>query len=191
MAREARHRRSCVSCRTRRHPRELLRFCLDLDGCLILDSSQRRQGRGVWLCPIRKCIERVERRTQGIKRALRVKQLAVGQLLTTAQAHARARIISSFVQSFRSGLLIGGTTRILSITPVPPAAAVLLARDIGTVTRERLHRHFTPLPRWHMDMTADALGKLIERGPRAAFLLHSGAPARMLIADLQRCHDLG
>ncbi len=62
--------RTCVSCRER-HPRsELLRFTLDGETGVQLDSAAVRPGRGAWVCPKWACFERAATRG-GFSRAFR------------------------------------------------------------------------------------------------------------------------
>ncbi|MBT9558366.1 MAG: YlxR family protein [Myxococcales bacterium] len=62
--------RTCIACRER-HPRsELLRFTLDAETGVQLDSAAVRPGRGAWVCPTWACFERAASRG-GFSRAFR------------------------------------------------------------------------------------------------------------------------
>jgi predicted RNA-binding protein YlxR (DUF448 family) len=60
--------RTCVGCRERNHPDDLLRVVVE-DGIVIPDPSATRGGRGAWLHP--GCLEIAERR-RALSRALRI-----------------------------------------------------------------------------------------------------------------------
>ena len=46
--------RTCIACRTTRCKRDLVRLACT-DGLLEIDIKGKKPGRGVYLCPIRKC----------------------------------------------------------------------------------------------------------------------------------------
>lgn len=69
--------RTCVGCRARSAPDELLRFVL-VGGTLVPDQHRRMPGRGAWIHPARDCLAAAERR-RSWTRALR----AAGPVDTT------------------------------------------------------------------------------------------------------------
>ncbi|KAA5831069.1 YlxR family protein [Saccharopolyspora hirsuta] len=73
--------RTCVGCRTRTSPAELLRVVAEGDGVPVAvpDPRRRRPGRGAWLHPDPACLRLAERR-RAFPRALRVR----GSLDTSA-----------------------------------------------------------------------------------------------------------
>lgn len=77
--------RTCVACRSRRPKRELVRVVRDPAGAVVVDKSQKQNGRGAYLCLRRSCWERALRRG-ALTHALRV-QLTESDL-TTLQSFA-------------------------------------------------------------------------------------------------------
>ncbi len=61
--------RMCVGCRDRKRKEELLRF-VERDGVLFFDPFYRAEGRGMNLCPSRRCFERALKKSV-LDRALR------------------------------------------------------------------------------------------------------------------------
>ena len=55
--------RSCVSCRTVREKKDLLRVVVTPEGDVVYDPSGKMAGRGAYLCPNEECI------TQELKKA--------------------------------------------------------------------------------------------------------------------------
>jgi len=49
--------RTCISCRTKRDKKDLLRLVIDYDG--IITTNQSTPGRGVYICPVGECVERL------------------------------------------------------------------------------------------------------------------------------------
>ena len=62
--------RMCVSCRTRRDKRDLVRVTLAEDGTLTVDPTGKLPGRGAYLCKDEKCIKtelKAHRLSKGLK----------------------------------------------------------------------------------------------------------------------------
>ena len=62
--------RMCVSCRTRRDKRDLVRVTLAEDGSLTVDPTGKLPGRGTYLCKDEKCIKtelKAHRISKGLK----------------------------------------------------------------------------------------------------------------------------
>lgn len=73
-------RRTCVGCRTTRAQPELVRVAATPDGVRV-DPHQTLPGRGAYLCPDPRCLDRVERAGgQPLRRALRTEQRITGIL---------------------------------------------------------------------------------------------------------------
>ena len=58
--------RSCVSCRTVREKKDLLRVVVTPEGDVVYDPSGKMAGRGAYLCPNEECI------TQELKKAAKL-----------------------------------------------------------------------------------------------------------------------
>ena len=54
--------RTCVSCRSKRPKKELLRLVLDKDDRIIADEFQKKKGRGIYLCDDVSCIRKFLKR---------------------------------------------------------------------------------------------------------------------------------
>ncbi len=61
--------RMCVSCRTRRDKRDLVRVTLKDDGTLVCDPTGKMPGRGAYLCKDEKCIK-IELKAHRISKGL-------------------------------------------------------------------------------------------------------------------------
>ena len=51
--------RTCVSCRSKKAQKELIRLVLDEDDRVIIDEFQNRDGRGIYLCDDTSCMEKL------------------------------------------------------------------------------------------------------------------------------------
>ncbi|MBR3532340.1 MAG: YlxR family protein [Clostridiales bacterium] len=63
--------RMCVSCRTRRDKKDLIRVTLKEDGTLTADPTGKLPGRGAYLCKDEKCI-RTEIKAHRLSKGLKV-----------------------------------------------------------------------------------------------------------------------
>lgn len=62
--------RTCVGCRQRLNPKDLIRVVASQD-CLVADSKKLLGGRGAWLHPTSSCLE-LARNRNAIARALKI-----------------------------------------------------------------------------------------------------------------------
>ena len=74
--------RMCVTCKTRRDKKDLLRIVLNADGSVSYDPTGKASGRGCYLCKNSKCIEeelKAHRISKGLRHGVapeEIKQLA-------------------------------------------------------------------------------------------------------------------
>jgi predicted RNA-binding protein YlxR (DUF448 family) len=50
--------RTCISCRSKKDKKELVRLVLDMDNRVIIDELQKKNGRGIYLCDDKNCKDR-------------------------------------------------------------------------------------------------------------------------------------
>ncbi len=67
--------RMCVVCRTRRPKFDLIRLVADKDGIIRRDDKGRLGGRGAYVCPNEKCIEKLLKKPALLCKALRKKKI--------------------------------------------------------------------------------------------------------------------
>ena len=75
--------RSCVSCRTVREKKDLLRIVVTPEGDVVYDPTGKLAGRGAYLCPNEECItqelKKAAKLSKGLKKPLtedEIKELA-------------------------------------------------------------------------------------------------------------------
>ena len=64
--------RTCVACRQKRDKKDLIRLVRTNDGIVEVDTSARKPGRGVYLCPRKNCWK-IGLERNHLERLLRVK----------------------------------------------------------------------------------------------------------------------
>lgn len=50
--------RTCISCRSKKAKKELIRLVLDKKNQIVIDEYQKKNGRGIYLCNEKSCMER-------------------------------------------------------------------------------------------------------------------------------------
>lgn len=50
--------RTCVSCRSKKAKKELIRLVLDKNKRVIMDEFQKKEGRGIYLCDNESCMKK-------------------------------------------------------------------------------------------------------------------------------------
>ena len=87
--------RSCIGCRGRFEPSELLRVVSDPDGRVLIDRKGKAPGRGAYLCYSNECVERALR-SKGLERALRrnLSSIKSEELLDSVVAMLDEKIIA-------------------------------------------------------------------------------------------------
>ena len=63
--------RQCMGCRERRAKKELIRVVRAVDGTVSLDFSGKLNGRGAYLCPDPKCLQKAQK-AKSLERSLEV-----------------------------------------------------------------------------------------------------------------------
>lgn len=64
------HLRKCCGCGMMKDKTQLIRIIRDSEGAVLIDASQKRNGRGAYLCPDCECLETAVKR-RSLERALR------------------------------------------------------------------------------------------------------------------------
>lgn len=80
--------RMCVSCRTRKNKKDLLRVVLMPDGQVTVDPTGKKPGRGAYVCKSRECLAqavKAHRFDKGLK--TQVPTELIDELLTDAESY--------------------------------------------------------------------------------------------------------
>ena len=181
--------RSCVACRTRRSPSELIRLCVGPDGVVYPDYRARLPGRGAWVDPDRACVERLERQGKILQRAFKGPVKTAG-LLERVQAANHKAVEDALSLAARSGLLQGGKERVRASLSQERAIALLLAADTSPRLKEDLRSRTREILTVELPHDKVSLGAHIGRGPRAALVVGRGRVGQNLLQELRRLQAL-
>ena len=77
--------RTCISCRQVRGKRELVRIVQVVDGAVEVDPSQKKAGRGAYLCPRLQCWQGLKADRLGYALRTKASPQAMAQLMEYAR----------------------------------------------------------------------------------------------------------
>jgi len=105
--------RTCITTGQTLPPHRLIRFVAAPDGYAIADLAGKLPGRGAWVTASEDAIRKAEKRGH-FKRALGGGLLSDDQTIMTIAAQLRARVLSIAGLARRSGILLGGSGKLLA-----------------------------------------------------------------------------
>jgi predicted RNA-binding protein YlxR (DUF448 family) len=175
-----------VACRTRQPLYKLERLGV-VDGRLIPDPDGHTSGRGAWVCPTLRCVERLVKNPRCLFRSLKMKGTPkVDGLRAALLQTIRARCLSLLERCRRAGLVISGPAKIQSTDRI---LVLITASDASTQSLAPLvtHvRHQAGTSSLELGLDRRGLGALLNKGPRVAIAILSGRPSVHLMEHLQR-----
>ena len=184
-------RRSCVSCRTRRAPSELVRLVLVSRHRLEPDLRRALPGRGAWVCPTAACLGRLEGHSRLLGRALRRDpgQGAVEGLTDRLKEAIQVEIPPLLRGASRSGRVRSGAVEVQRAGS--SVRALIRATDASTRSVEEAHASAEVAVLAEIGLDRLALGGLVGRGPRAVLAVCGGTPEDVLVSRLRWLGALG
>ena len=186
MARE----RMCIACRERASDPELVRLVVDPAGEVVIDLRGRLPGRGAWIHPAAPCVERVVKRPDTLRRALKgpVAVDALHERLVDAVVRAATDGLSL---AAAAGALVSGHDALERALTAGQVAVIAVASDASERTLQDLQQaaredtSFVTVP-----LDRAALGHRIGCGPRAAVGVGPSKAAAHLRQQLRRLRQL-
>ena len=127
--------RTCVSCKVKKHPREMFRFSSDHAGLFLL-TAPPKSGRSGWLCRSASCIRFLLNNPGCSYRALKKKIRNSGGLKEQLKSFIFQELSKKLIDLYRSGRIIAGKIKI--------------EKDINRIlfivtSRQEQQRHFQEL----------------------------------------------
>ena len=104
--------RTCITTGHTLPPHRLIRFVVGPDGYAVADVAGRLPGRGAWVTASEDAIRKAEQRGH-FKRTVGGGLQSVDQTITMIAAQLRARVLSIAGLARRSGILLGGSGKLL------------------------------------------------------------------------------
>ena len=105
--------RTCITTGQTLPPHRLIRFVVAPDGYAIADLAGKLPGRGAWVTASEDAIRKADKRGH-FKRALGGGLLSDDQTIMMIAAQLRARVLSIAGLARRSGILLGGSGKLLA-----------------------------------------------------------------------------
>ncbi len=134
-------RRSCIGCREVFGKGDLVRVVASPDGRLVVDYNAKLPGRGCYVCPDRRCIERAVK-AKAFGRALRgsVRAVSSDDLVGTVLAMAKNRMVGYLSLARRSGRLLSGMKAVEEGLKKGKVHLLLVRSDSSHDSRRKLER---------------------------------------------------
>jgi len=175
--------RTCIGCRAEREKAELIRL-VRYEDRVVVDSSAKLPGRGVYVCPKLSCIRQAMRRGR-LERALKSAASLEYQDLPERIAEAiQGRILSLLGIAAKAGELVSGWNGVRA--KWDGLKLVLVAADAS----ENARRRFSGAGKAYMGLTKDELGGAIGKSPRSVIGIIDDRLAEQLKRELQRYRDV-
>ena len=105
--------RTCITTGQTLPPHRLIRFVMAPDGYAVADLAGRLPGRGAWVTASEDAIRKADKRGH-LKRALGGGLQSDDQTIMMIAAQLRARVLSIAGMARRSGILLGGSGKLLA-----------------------------------------------------------------------------
>ena len=126
--------RTCITTGQTLPPHRLIRFVAAPDGYAVADLARRLPGRGVWVTASEDAIRKADKRGH-FKRTLGSGLQSDDQTIMMIAAQLRARALSVAGLARRSGILLGGSGKLLA---EDHCVGLLAADDASTRETEKL-----------------------------------------------------
>lgn len=180
--------RRCIASGVLRDKRQLLRFVVGPDGCVVPDLDGKLPGRGLWLSPRRDMIERACRRNL-FARAARAPVRAPADLADQVARMLRRRCLDLIGLARRAGLVTAGYQKARSQLAAGRACVLVQARDAAEGGRAKLAalaRAVVPNGPVVEVFCAEELGRVVARESAVHLVLAPGPLTDRFVAEVAR-----
>jgi len=182
--------RTCTGCRQKRFKKDLVRIVADPEGRIIADLRGKLPARGVYVCPDRRCAEKLDqgRLTSALKReTIQVHNGFELSALVAGALRERARSLIGMAQ--KGGKIVSGTNLVEAEMRRSPDSGwlALVAEDasarIVNKLSARIKARGVPIQRFD---TREYLGEAIGKSPRSVLLVKDVGLARAVEEAINR-----
>jgi uncharacterized protein len=180
--------RSCISCRTVRDKKELLRFVLAPDRTLVPDLQGKLPGRGAYTCISRSCLQAAAVKKQ-FARAFKgeVDFGSPAELVDLVADRLEERISSYLALANKAGKVASGTDNVLQLLKKRVPGMVFIADDLSPDSREKIARQAEHAGVELCVMFAkERLGQLLGKELRGVVAIEQGGFIMPLRNELER-----
>ena len=178
--------RFCVACRARKPASELTRWYLGEDSTLLLGKGKR----SVWVCPAKKCIEKLEKKPTIARRSLQHKNIVANSCMQQVQDWNKYIISKYLSLSQQSGVVFSGQSQILKNKEVLSFLVLCSTSKTSTYTAEPFIHFPTTIQTFHIDVDPRTLGFWIGKGARSAVGLSQNRHSIQLLKYLHQYQNL-
>lgn len=182
--------RSCIVCRAKASPDDLVRLTVDPYGVGVVDFRGKLGGRGAWCHP--RCLPELERQPRRLEKPLKC-PVAPGPWTQQFTEALQRAIEDGLSMASAAGALVGGRAMLVDALQHRAILGVVVAHDASERTlqdlREAAHEG-VPFTTLNFLSTAE-LGARTGKGMRAAVGIRSSRAAHHLLRQLRTLRALG
>lgn len=180
--------RSCLSCRTVKEKKELLRFVLAPDRTLVPDLQARLPGRGAYTCLKKSCLREAAAKKQ-FARSFRgeVRSGAPDELISLVAARMEERIAAYLALANKAGKVVSGGDIVAELLKRQTPGIICIASDISVDIGEKLaHLAGRAGVEQFALFDKERLGALIGKGLRSVVAVERGGFSETIKKELER-----
>ena len=178
--------RFCVACRTKKQASTLIRFYQGETGMLLLGTGKR----SAWVCPTKKCLEKLEKKPQISKRSIRRKNIVANSCIQQVQDRNKCIISKYLSLSQQSGVVFSGRSQILKNKEMISFLILCSTSKTSRYTAEPFIHFPTTIQTFHLDVESTTLGSWIGKGARNAVGLSKNIHSTQLLKHLHQYQNL-
>ena len=153
--------RSCIVCRKRSSPKDLLRLQLNTDREIQIVTTKKPHQRSAWICCDLICIQKLQKRSKALKKINPATHPSISELSDQAKHILQQKCRHFLISCHRSGQVVTGPKKV--IERIDKCELIL------TSNRQILQRWkglFSHKPIYSLDISSQTLGNWLGKGPR-------------------------
>jgi len=182
--------RTCTGCGSRRVKKEMIRIVADPGGNVIADLKGKLPGRGGYVCPDRRCVEKGAGRLSSKIKAAHSGGVSGSELVRILEGALEHRVLSLLGLARKSGKIVSGTNLVTGELKRKPrkSALVLIAEDASGETSRKIKSAAEGSGVIiEQFLTREAIGQAIGKGLRSVVLVEDTGFVDTLYTSIKRC----
>lgn len=182
--------RTCTGCGSRRGKKEMIRIVADPSGNVIPDLKGKLPGRGGYVCPERKCVEKSAGRLSSTLKSAHFQTVSGSELARILDEALKNRVLSLLGLARKSGKIVSGTNLVTGELKRKPrsGAMILIAEDASDETCRKIESAAegsgVVIEQF---LTREAIGQAIGKGLRSVVLVEDTGFVETLSRSIKRC----
>ncbi|MCM2358124.1 MAG: DUF448 domain-containing protein [Geobacteraceae bacterium] len=180
--------RSCLSCRTVKEKKDLLRFVLAPDRTLVPDLQAKLPGRGAYTCPKKSCLREAAAKKQ-FARSFRgeVRSGTPDELVSLVAARMEERIAAYLALANKAGKVASGGDTVAELLTRRTPGIICIAADISPDIGEKVaYQAARAGVEYFTLFDKERLGALLGKALRSVVAVERGGFSETIRKELER-----